>query len=623
MSAFEQSGDHSADAKNLFASGVVLFEHLEALRSHLGDLGPYGPPGPKGARLLVGLHNWQLILAQTQLENRLLAEAKETEKLVTSAAGSSLSLAVERAVDGLRYPLSEISRRSQTTTKALGEDWLRAMSLAVEIGTQYSDFETMWLECLWGDHEILRLPNLDVFRPSDLLAEAQRVVGRTRRDALATEIAAHSWSLWAAGPPSAMASLARRPRVAGTTRSGKKTSLTVAVEEPEDPPESMVLRAIATEFYDAPLLKEPLPKFGGLTADELLDCWEVLQPLAAVLRKRMPRVDEITSPNQLRQCAPTFERKALAEALEEALDLSGKKALAAVSCFTFPNDPRQDLWFYPFVDAGQGRVAVLIDVLESPNLLRSLEHWLATGGVDLDARGRLFEQWVRSHLRRRCTLYDADISSKSLNASVSGSQEEVDCVLRVGATVLVAEIKCTVRPSTPIAEHRYAQVLGDAATQARRKAGFVQEHYQVVARELDWRPDRPEEPDVQPLVITNLPLGLGRRLEGVPVVDLTSFAAFLSRGVVRRGVVLDGGKETGGERVPLVPGGGSEDKALARFLESPPQLDAFYDHLAVHITRPTQFHKNLDAVCRVSLGVNIPQLMSQQIPGSDQATGGM
>ena len=528
---------------------------------------------------------------------------------MTNAAGFRLSTEVERIIDGMRYPLANVAKKIPPADAPAWEDMRRGMSNAVNVGVQYHNFESMWLECLWSNHEVLPLQGLNVFRPSDPAQEAQRVVGRTRREALVGEIVAHSFQIWRKGPPPEMLALARRARVSGTERRGKTTALTIGIDESVLPPQAMVLRAAATEFYDEPLLLEPLPAYSGLSASDLLNAWEVWQPLAELLRTRMPDIPRAKTKNQLRQFSPTFEKTELAQAVVTALGFDPSEASAAVAALTFPNDPRSDLWYYPFVEAGRGRVTVLLDVLESPNLLRSIEHWLGSGGLDLDERGPLFETWVRSELGFVCDLPDTQILDRTFELTEEGDYEEIDLFLKIHTTIVVGEVKCTLRPANPIAEHRYAEVLEGAAEQARRKANLIHKHRETVLKQLGWDTVKQSEIRVQPIVLTNLPNGLGRQFDGVPVVDLISFGAFLGKGTVRREVVLTDDGEKGGERTSLVAEGENLDVALERFLRDPPQLDVFYEHLAVSLSRPVSFQEGLDPVCRVTMRVAFPEVM--------------
>jgi hypothetical protein len=610
---FEQSGDTSDSAESLYASGLIVFAHLETFRRHLEDLRPLGPPGPSGARLLVGLCNWVLSRARGTLFERVTAEADVVGGFVASTAGADLGRSAERMIEGLRFPIAELARASD------GRDlkWVELrsrLSGAVDVGVQYHNFESMWLDCLWGDHEVLPANGLSVFRPSDPRFQACRVIGRTRREALAVEVTAHSLKLWMDGPPVEMLKLAQRPRVTGVRRRGKRAELVVRSETPDFPPQGMILRAIATQFYDEPLLREPLPEYSDLSAYDLLDAWEVLQPLSEVLRERLPDSPTLGSANQLRQCAPTLSKRELAKGVKKALGLDAHKARAAVEALTFPNDARSDLWLFPFVEAGNEKLAVLYDVLGSPNLMRSVEHWLKTGGLDLEARGPLFEDWVRTSLRDVCVLATTEVLPRNLEFTDGKQTEEIDLLIRVGETVLVGEVKCTVSPATPITEYRYWTVLEEAAQQARRKADFIKRDLGAFSDAVGWQPTQGVWDRIRPLVVTNLPLGLGWAFQGVPIVDLMALSFFFGKGEVRREVVMDARGGLQGQSIPLQRDGEDPEDALDRFLRSPAQLDAYYDHLSVRVTRPVQFSDDLDPVCRVIAKVDFPQIIAPGFP---------
>jgi hypothetical protein len=249
----------------------------------------------------------------------------------------------------------------------------------------------------------------------------------------------------------------------------------------------------------------------------------------------------------------------------------------ALDYFLFQGSERDELWAHPLITISRDLLAPVLFPLRAPNLVRSLELWAQQGGLDLEVRGDAFEESVRLQIGRAAAnskkLRDVDVLPGAL---VLGDQkEEIDFVARVGRTVLMGEAKCQLFPTAAFELHNYYRRLEGAASQIQRKVDYArlnQDELKAVLWEGEAAPKEPLE--IIPVIITNLQLGVGMNIGGVPVADLLVLRRFLRDGVHERFVVVaPDGATHAGEQVVLYTSDEEAQAALAEYLATPPQLD--------------------------------------------------
>jgi hypothetical protein len=168
-------------------------------------------------------------------------------------------------------------------------------------------------------------------------------------------------------------------------------------------------------------------------------------------------------------------------------------------------------------------------------------------------------------VRHPFTLRDDDVA------------EEIDLVARIGSTVIIGEIKCSIQPTEPIEVHRYFRDrLLSGAVQAARKADFVGANFAAFASQAGFTDISGETANIVPLVLTNLTLGVGRSFHGVPIVDYWILRRFIAEGVVIHNAFLGrNGEFVEGQEEQLYSSAEEAETAFKEYINDPPQLRTY------------------------------------------------
>lgn len=196
------------------------------------------------------------------------------------------------------------------------------------------------------------------------------------------------------------------------------------------------------------------------------------------------------------------------------------------------------------------------------------------GGLDMDRRGEAFETHVREILGRSNRLASFELVPRSITLEANGVEEEIDLIVRVGKTILIGEVKCSIHPTEPMEVHNYFHSrLYPGADQAFRKAEFVKENFGAFLSKVGFEEIDEGNHRVVPVVVTNLSLGVGHSFNGVPVVDLFVLQKYIGDGVVEHNIYLDEhGNSIAQSRERLYTSEEEAERAIESYLKDPPQL---------------------------------------------------
>jgi hypothetical protein len=374
------------------------------------------------------------------------------------------------------------------------------------------------------------------------------------------------------------------PRVTGLAQVEGERQIATGPGDAESPhaPIQLVTELASTELYFGDLLREDLPNFPGLTINHLTSAWASLAPLADIVSEQFPELGNVDTLNQILEYCPTFKRSELHDVLTTAMQVTARQAALILDLLTF-SDLREELWLRPFVCVDEEKLAVLVSALKAPNLLRSIEQWMKVGGLNLDRRGPAFERFVRESLAQSNILSSFEVVQRPFTLrSEGGEEEEIDLVARIGTTVIIGEVKCSIQPTEPMEEHRYFDTrLRSGAAQAARKAGFVRTNLNTFANQAGFTDIREEDASVIPIVLTNLALGVGHSFYDVPVVDLWILRRFIAEGVVIHDARLDrNGNLVEGREEQLYASEEEAEATLKGYLDNPPQLKRYKAQLS-------------------------------------------
>lgn len=601
--AFEAIEDPTPRDTSLYASGLVAHSVFSEVRDRVDALGPLPMGRIDEARLLCAVVNrdvwqadatvWDHLKALTEAEGAHRSQALYDRVLQGVGGGNALNIsqAIEGSIDGGTLPIRNAVKgwgTGEPTVDADDDVAVIGVTKALYLlGQLYTWLESVWRQCVHGDQELVIEGDRLVFQPLDDALARRRTLAEHRGEAVTMQR-----MLQVSQELAQMPEVARRIRGRRVLlKAGRREPYRVRVGTVRDNPARRVDaadwlrgRLMFEASYPADLLRAPLPAFDGLTADVLLQAWEALAPFANQVHRTFEQTDVIDTAEGLRAFAPTVSESSLVAGWTRVLGVSGGEARALVRAFTFRGEPRDALWSRPLLRVGDGRLAFVVGAITSPNVRWLIETWLRSGGLDLDARGPWFEADVHRQVQSGLTgspLGDAWVSDGAVEVAGNPvgegdpSREEIDLLVRIGATVLVCEVKCSLVPMDDVvADMNYRATLAGGARQATRKARFLDGNRDRAALVVGATAE-PKRLRFVPVLITNVDAGVGQAVEGVPVTDASLLRQYLQYGFFLRNVAVGLGSTRGGERHPFYDDDADAEARVSDYLRDPPQLTAF------------------------------------------------
>lgn len=605
--AFGHQGDGSPEDQALYASGLAVYEHLEAIRDAATRFVLPLPPRTL-TRLFCAVVNRVQWWITRRLQHRLAETSELTGVLNIDAADEQLfrdcygnfastDASIELAVDGVSVPL-RLAMRGRLGKGVIPDDLevIRRLLVHVRLGQTYTEIESLWQACVWEGCHVKQNEHADIYIPDTRRWSYASAVGQYRHDHLGLQ-----------DTQTAASVLKDLPEVAWRRLQRKKVLKAVGKSSPfrvtEIPPEgqgvesllkdrTLLGRLVSRALYMEPLLGNPLSGLEGLSVDNILEVWSVLQPLADRLQAQFQQPEPISTIEEMLDFAPTISRSSLEAAVARATNLSRPLARRVVKLLTFTGASEDNLWLQPLVRTSQEELVVVTSPLLSINILWLIELLLAKGGADLDARGPEFETFVRNEIGEHASKgpLDAEVfpdDFRLVGNPVESSQpaeEQIDLLLRVGSVIVVGEVKCQLFPNTAAnRRYNYRQTLKGAAHQARRKASFVEKNKTQFLTRMGWLDHMdPDSLSFYPLVITNVSLGVGFAIEGVPVADIRVVGQFLEQGTALRNVMLrPDGEVLSADVEPLYKSPADAPQELVSYLLHPPQISILEQYVRV------------------------------------------
>lgn len=604
--AFELCVAPDAQDKNVYAAGLVIDEKLKSIRSQLKLSSSVGLSATTKLRSFVAAVNHSFLVARTQSEAAIFNRGEELAKQQPDGirfedlVSVKLKLPggfewtpaeiVESVVDGIQIPVRVALESSPdlsgnpNMSRVVWHDII----LELNLGIFYQHAEDLWLDCLWNSYELVDTGRLKVFLPKDVDLKRGYSMGLARRlslsigfTVLATKYQRH---LFATGrmPPFR--------EVHCIERKGKRQVISATPKKvPSDNQEQFfVSRGLASEPYYAELLDEPQPLLAGLSINRLLDAWSVVSQVALVLvgqvsEKHVVGLDKESETRAwLSEYAPVVQVQALIQSLSSMSRFSRSESKALIDFLTYKGEAGQEIWAQPLIQVGKASVAPVFSAATVPNLRRLVDVWLRQLGVDLARRGPAFEMYLRAEVQQgirnskvlsgHAWSIQDDYTFKPRN----GREEQIDLILVIGSTVVVAEAKCILEPtdSKAVAMHRKT-VLG-AAVQAIRKSKAIEDNSdEFIADVKKLGFSLAPNFSVLPLVVVSTTTHIGVPANGVPVVDEYILSRFLD-GEFEDVGIMGGDLAIKKTHKTIFYSNVEEAEAnLGKYFKEPPQMERF------------------------------------------------
>lgn len=601
---FEKCGVPDGRDKNVYDAGLVIHEKLQNIRSRLKLSTSASLSATTKLRAFVAAVNHHFLVAKSKANAAIakLGELKamqqpdglRMDELVASVkldlpGGFEWSPAeiVESLVDGIEIPVRLTLAASPVLSgnpRMRQVEWSDIL-LELNMGIFYRHAEDLWEDCLWNDYELIDSERLKVFIPRDADVKRAHCMGTARRSSFTLGLTALSTKIHR--DLVYQGHIKKMPEVRSIERQGRHQI--IAVEVPEVPSmlqeQYLANRLLASEPYYAELLEEAHAALGGLSLNHLLDAWNVVSRSAALLLEQVSvkheaGVGKEREPHAwLPDYAPILQIESLTKVISSVVRVDRAASKRLVEFLTFKGQAGQETWAQPLVPVGNGTVAPIFSASIVPNLRRLVDVWLRQLGVDLGRRGPAFEAYLRSSAQN--SIDQSPILAGNAWCMKNGytfrpsngRSEEIDLLLIVGSTVIVAEAKCILEPtdSKSMAMHRRT-VLG-AGDQANRKSAAIDgDRPSFIADIKKHGVDLPQDFKVIPLVVVSTTAHVGVPANGVPVVDEYILSRFLDGeledvAIMGRSLAI---KKT--LKTVFYSDVGEAEARLAQYFSDPPQV---------------------------------------------------
>lgn len=534
FNAFKASDEND---KRVFAAGLWFYDRLSHVRQVLDSYQLAGLDNIVFRRLFVAAANQQFAVVVHASDEDIKAHAGQTvttghiiERTLPIGPGGlqiNLYYAIESLVSALKYPLAETYQTGKKLQRASVSDLelLAIIKARLSLANIYDVLSDLWAECLWNGWSVTTDGEIDVIHPPRSLEYESVELSQYRRDLHLLELSWQISRLWDSFSIEVKQEELNKPRIIGIERIGKKKRFKIGpLSDFSTAPSSFMMRISAEQMYWDELLVQPLPNIQPITIRDLLQIWDVLSSLGVVLEHRLREDTGAATVNSLMEFAPKIEIREIINAIIKATSMSYDRVSKAVELFSYSGSAKQDPWVTPLIPISSKECCVIIPALTVPNLIRSIENWMKEGGFDLSTRGSAFEDYIRRKVAdaaKESKCFSAmKVYPTSLKINIGNENEQIDLVCFWRNTLIIAEIKCSIYPATPIEFYNYYKVLKGAADQAKRKASFVQKDLRGLLAKLGVPDSSITGIVVHPIVLSNLEIGVGVPIDGVPIVDL-------------------------------------------------------------------------------------------------------
>lgn len=285
------------------------------------------------------------------------------------------------------------------------------------------------------------------------------------------------------------------------------------------------LQASIDAFYEFLQGETVLPQMANATVDEAISVWGAIQYIAMYVSTYkdydvalFKREDFSVVPSKIR-------KESLIEYVAKLTNIKASKVKMVIMKMEADWSRYNDMWTSMIYPVGDYYLLPFYPIINS-SPYNVIDQMMLRGGVDLDNRGKLFENYLYQQLTEKRISYPINCLKAGVYGE-NGDNEEIDVVVGMKNAVLVADAKCIHYSVEPI---NYAEAWGrleEGCEQAIRKSEFVRNHPAYFTSLGDISNKR-----FVPFVITNYPTFTGFSHNGVYVIDSHSFLAYMQGGYV-------------------------------------------------------------------------------------------
>lgn len=485
--------------QNAYNAGIVLNSAFQNIRNELDKLYDKSPK----------ITNENLLMLYIGIANRdrsIFSKILTTEKIKTNIFSSTFSnnaigneiTAMELAdgcVDGISHAIHNCMLRikknlvfSKNHESIPILDFIHTESVLSQI---YGTCESYWKAIVWGDYSFSEVDadnNIYAISQKPTTAEIGYEVSQIRRHRLNAQLAQ------IASAPNIVHQFDNDKYLEISKIGKKKRLIPRAIRESNEKTKFINSNFRAnTLFLDDEFPTEIINKSTrlGFSIQDILNVFRILTLLSHKCEESFPSNDGIENAKKLLHFCPRFNKADLKQGIEKATGYKYDIISNIMFFLEFDASSTKDLWCHPIISLN-GDYALLTSALSSPSITRLVEHWLVNLKINLQEKGKTFEETILTELNH---TFDNNPLINDFDKSISkrfkfeSGEEEIDLLARVGSVILLGEAKSIVTTDSPISQFRALETLKKASNQVLRKKMFVEKNIRRIFEALSWNFD--------------------------------------------------------------------------------------------------------------------------------------
>ncbi|KAF0141399.1 MAG: hypothetical protein FD122_1647 [Stygiobacter sp.] len=560
---FTQYTDNDTDDIRLYEASQWVFKKLDNVRLNISNIDFSSMRKEDLVASYFGFVNRDVNILLEMQENIEIKDGEFIEDVLQQRykfheIGPAVSMAdkFEGTIEALKYPLLQCfhsEKYANKKAKQIDDSKILAdMQRIINNGQFYLVIEKIWGDCLYKGYSIEKCNGYDRVKPPIEKNSMIDAIATFRIDSLVMQNMNYAKLIWKNTLPEQikreLINFKVIKEIVGSGKSKKYVIKEYKYDE-EIPPQAYILDLLSRELYYTQLIDEPLPNLEGIILRKLIHVWHLLYSLGDVTKKRLPTDTEVKTIGKLKQFSTKIKIQDLATLISSVISVTRTDSMRIIEFLTYSGNNEDELWIKPFYKVDDD-LYFSCGTLMFPNLLRSIEHWMKNGGIELSDKGPLFEIYIKKEIdgaiKKSSMIKNAGVFLEKLIIKKDDIKEEIDLVIWIGSKIIIGELKCVLYPTSPLEEYRYHNRLIEAKDQIKRKKIFVENNLETFLTKISLRDKiNIEEIKIIPFVLTNLLIGGGKDIDGIPVIDLLLLNKYLRDGEMPLLVVID---KDGGEK---------------------------------------------------------------------------
>lgn len=226
--------------------------------------------------------------------------------------------------------------------------------------------------------------------------------------------------------------------------------------------------------------------------------------------------------NKLLKFCPILKKVKITKSMTQVTGFKYKKVEKILDFLLYKGTNKNDFWCNPLYSISTSEFILLSSAIDSPMLLRIIEHWLVQLNIPLNMKGIHYEKNIISefnktlHENKEIVNFDNAITTE---IKLGSKTEEIDFLSRIGNKILIGEAKCIVVSDSPNSEYRTFETLQGASSQVSRKKKFIEENLQALFEKLKWEFDDKENYELIGFILNSNKTFVGLNIDGVSIID--------------------------------------------------------------------------------------------------------